>query len=195
VAIVLASTSKIRRALLHRAGVRAEIEVPGIDEQRFKMSHSSLSAAHLAQSLAEAKARSVSARHGNSLVVGADQILSIGGSVLDKPRSLDEARQQLQRLRGRTHTLITAANCAAGGLIVWSHVERAEMTVREFSDRFLDEYIEAVGGDVMTSVGGYKLEGLGSQLFSRVNGDYFAILGLPLLPLLAFLRSAGELTR
>ena len=194
-AVILASTSNIRRQLLHNAGIAAVTEDPRVDEQMFKTAHQASAPDDLAQSLAAAKAQAVSERYHSSLVVGADQVLSINGTVLGKPRSLAEARSQLQRLRDETHMLSSAICCGAEHCLVWSYTGRAELTMRNFSDCFLDDYLASLGSDALTSVGAYKLEGRGIQLFNRVHGDYFSIMGLPLLPLIEFLRSAGELTQ
>jgi septum formation protein len=126
-------------------------------------------------------------------VIGADQVLNLGGRIFDKPASAHEARRHLLELRGRSHILETAVCCAAADNIVWRHLGRATLTMRMFSDAFLDDYLSRTGSDVLTSVGGYRLESLGAQLFDAVEGDYFTILGLPLLPLLDFLRRQGAL--
>lgn len=143
--------------------------------------------------LAEAKARAVAARHRGALVLGADQMLECGGAWFDKPANLEEARAQLEALNGTRHELVTAAAIVRDDAVLWRALERAHLTMRRFSDDFLDRYLAAMGRRVLATVGGYELEGLGAQLMARIEGDYFAILGLPLLPLLDFLRGAGAL--
>jgi septum formation protein len=140
------------------------------------------------------KALRVSARHPGRLVLGADQVLVADGRLFDKPDSLAAARDQLVALRGRTHQLLSAAVIALDGAPVWRHVGAARLAMRPFSETFLDEYLTRTGDLALTSVGCYHLEGLGAQLFARVEGDYFTVLGLPLLEVLGFLRARGVLT-
>ncbi len=192
-AIILASTSAIRKRLLEGAGVAFGTEKPLVDEHELKQRAPGLAREALAQHLASAKCLSVSAQHPEALVIGADQVLTFSNTTFDKPRSLEEARSHLQQLRGNTHTLISAVCCARASDLLWQYSDRAELTMRYFSDRFLDNYISTVGADATMSVGAYKLEALGIQLFEQIEGDYFTILGLPLLPLLEFLRSTGEI--
>jgi septum formation protein len=189
VTLILASASAARRRMLEAAGVAFEVETPRVDEAAAK---ASLRAERMkprdqADALAELKALSVSRRR-SGFVIGADQMLAVEGEPLDKPQSRDEARAHLRRLRGRSHELITAAAVAAEGAIIWRRVDVPRLTMRAFSDEFLEDYLERAGAAALTSVGAYQLEGLGAQLFERVEGDYFSILGLPLLPLLTFLR-------
>ena len=195
--IVLASQSRARRAILAAAGVEAAVAPAAIDEDAIKhrMRAAGGSAEDCAVALAEAKAATVSHTRDAALVIGADQMLECGGAWLDKPRDLDAARGQLRALRGRAHELVSAVAVARDGNRLWRHVERARLTMRGFSDAFLDDYVAALGERLCETVGGYALEGLGAQLFERVEGDYFAILGLPLVPLLGFLRHAGALAR
>jgi septum formation protein len=194
-ALVLASSSAIRARMLAAAGVDAIIDPAAIDEARIKAESRAAGgdAGDCAQLLAEAKAKDVAGRHRGALVLGADQILECDGRWVDKPRDLDEARAQLQTLSGRTHRLITAAAVVRDSAVLWRAIENARLTMRLLSETFLDRYLAAMGKRVLTTVGGYELEGLGAQLMTRVEGDYFAILGLPLLPLLAFLREDGAL--
>lgn len=191
--IVLASASQTRRKLLEGAGIVFRAVPAGVDEAAMKRGHVLLSEGfdHLATQLARQKALVVAARNPGALVIGADQVLVCEGEAFDKPDNLAAARQQLLRLRGRTHRLETAVACARGEDVLWSHVEAPRLTMRTFSLEHLEAYIAAEGNTLTESVGGYKLEGLGIQLFESVTGDYFAILGLPLLPLLAFLRAQG----
>lgn len=192
-AIVLASTSPIRRQLLENAGVRFTTEKPPVDEEELKRSAPDLAGEALALHLASAKALSVSKRHRDDLVIGADQLLSFAGRTFNKPESLEEARKHLMELRGGTHTLISAVCCIRDNETLWQYNGRAEMKMRHFSDAFLHEYIAAAGADITNSVGAYRFEGQGIQLFEHIDGDYFTVLGLPLLPLLGFLRSTGEM--
>ena len=192
-ALVLASASASRSAMLRQAGLVITQDEAGVDEDLVKHSlrAEGADAAHVALTLADLKAQQVSRRHPDAFVVGADQMLECNGVWFDKPPDLDHARGHLQALRGKTHTLITAAVVVRAGARVWQHVDRAALTMRPFSDRFIDSYLDAAGGDMCSTVGAYRLEGLGAQLFSRVEGDFFTILGLPLLPLLDFLRGHG----
>ncbi|MBC8036373.1 MAG: Maf family protein [Rhizobiales bacterium] len=194
-AIILASTSSIRRRLLENAGVAFTSEKPPVNEGELKSLSPTLGPEAMAQHLAAAKCMSVSARHPDDFVIGADQVLSFAGKTYDKPENLAEAKSHLLEFSGKTHTLISAVCCARGGAVLWHYSDRAELTMRPFSDRFLENYLAAVGGDATTSVGAYKLEGPGIQLFEGIKGDYFTILGLPLLPLLAFLRSVDGIGR
>jgi septum formation protein len=178
--------------MLEGAGLAFEVEIPRVDEAAAKASlrAEGLKPREQADALAELKALSVSRRRPG-FVIGADQMLAIEGETLDKPNDAGEARQHLLRLRGRTHELITAAVVAREGAVVWRHIETPKLKMRGFSDAFLEDYLAQAGDEVLRSVGAYQLEGLGAQLFERVEGDYFSVLGLPLLPLLAFLREHG----
>ncbi|ANP46291.1 Maf family protein [Candidatus Viadribacter manganicus] len=190
--LVLASGSAARRRLLEAAGLSFEVEVPRVDEEAAKASlrAEALRPRDQADALAELKALSVS-RSRPDFVIGADQMLALGDDVFDKPKSAEEAREHLLLLRGRTHELVTAAVIAREGAIIWRHVDTPKLRMRNFSDAFLDDYLAQAGDQVLRSVGAYQLEGLGAQLFERVDGDYFSVLGLQLLPLLAFLREHG----
>lgn len=190
--LILASGSAARRQMLEAAGLAFEVDAPRVDEEAAKASlrAEGLRPRDQADALAELKALSVS-RSRPDFVIGADQMLALGGEVFDKPKDLDEARQHLTRLRGQTHELITAAVVAREGAIIWRHIDTPKLKMRAFSDAFLDDYMSRAGEHVLRSVGAYQLEGLGAQLFERVEGDYFSVLGLPLLPLLAFLREHG----
>jgi nucleoside triphosphate pyrophosphatase len=193
--VVLASQSAARRKVLAGAGIEAIVAPAAIDESGVKRACRAARnrAEDCALALAEAKALKVSGARPAALVIGADQILESGDAWLDKPRDLVEARAQLVALRGRTHDLVAAEAVAKDSAVTWRHVERARMTMRDFSDAFLDAYVAAMGDRLLATVGGYALEDLGAQLFERVEGDYFAILGLPLLPLLGALRERGAL--
>jgi septum formation protein len=149
--------------------------------------------ATVADTLARAKAQSVSARHPDATVIGADQILALGDDLLDKPGDLAAARGQLERLRGKTHRLMSAVALAEGGKVFWTHVDEALLTMRPFSPEFLDRYLTEGGPGLCQIVGAYEIEGPGIQLFERVEGNHFAIIGLPLVPLLAELRSRGDI--
>lgn len=190
--LVLASGSAARRHMLEAAGLEFTVDVPRVDEEGAKASlrAGGLKPRDQADALAELKALGVS-RSRPDFVIGADQMLAIGGDVFDKPKDLAEARDHLLRLRGQTHELITAAVVAREGAIIWRHIDTPKLRMRAFSDAFLEDYLARAGEPVLRSVGAYQLEGLGAQLFERVEGDYFSVLGLPLLPLLAFLREHG----
>jgi septum formation protein len=194
VRIVLASTSAVRRMLLLKAAVPFSAENPGVDEGGLKTKLADEPPAALAAALAEAKARAASSRHPDAVVIGADQVLNFEGRAFDKPATVEAARNQLLMLRGREHHLETAVCCMQGDRTLWHVTDRATLIMRPFSDAFLDEYLQELGLDVSTSVGAYKLEDRGIQLFDEIKGDYFSILGLPLLPLLSFLRSIGALS-
>ena len=186
---ILASGSASRRALLENAGLRFEIDPADVDEAALKAQFSG-DAAALALHLAEAKALGVSSRRPG-LVLGADQVLAFDGKVFDKAKTVQEAAERLAMLRGKTHWLKGGVALARDGEVVWRHESSARMVVRNFSDAFLDDYL-ARAGDILTKgVGAYAFEGLGAQLFEHVEGDYFAVLGLPLLPVLGALRAQG----
>lgn len=189
---VLASGSAARRRMLEDAGLRFEAITPNVDEELAKASlrAEGLTPREQADALAELKALSVSTRR-SGFVLGADQMLAIADEVLDKPKDRSEARSHLMRLRGRAHHLICAAVIARDGAAIWRRIETPRLVMRTFSDAFLDRYLDAAGEAVLSSVGAYQLEGLGAQLFERVEGDYFSVLGLPLLPVMAFLREHG----
>lgn len=192
---VLASGSPTRLAMLTEAGVPVAVDPALVDEEEIKQScHAAgLDAADAAEALAELKARRTAGRHRGRLVIGADQMLECDGRWFDKPVDRDAARRQLADLRGRRHRLVSAAVVVRDDQRLWHAVTTAELTMRPFSDAFLDRYLDVAGADVLGSVGAYRIEGLGAQLFERVSGDHFTILGLPLLPLLDFLRIQGVL--
>ncbi|WP_456152001.1 Maf family protein [Azospirillum argentinense] len=191
--VVLASGSRTRAEMLERAGVRVTLVPAAVDEEEIKLAARAEGAPveDVAEALAELKAQRVTRKHPGALVIGADQMLECEGRWFDKPADRDAARVQLQDLRGKMHRLVSCAVVIRDGERLWHHVDRARLTMRPFSDAFLDSYLNAAGDDVLGSVGAYHLEGLGAQLFHRVDGDFFTILGLPLLPLLGFLRVHG----
>jgi septum formation protein len=192
--IVLASKSAARRAVLDGAGVAYEAITAGVDEDAVKaaMLAEGANAREVADALAELKAIKVSRSHPG-FVVGADQTLELEGELYDKAETVDEARARLQAMRGKPHKLHSAVVVAKDGAPIWREVVTATLTMRDFSDAFLDDYLADEGEAALGSVGCYRLEGRGVQLFSRIDGDYFTILGLPLMGLLDLLRRHGEL--
>jgi septum formation protein len=195
--IVLASGSAARARMLRDAGVDFIADVAAVDEQAVKasMAAETSNPARVAEVLAELKAVRVSARHPGALVIGADQMLDCDGTWFDKPTDRDSARAQLLALRDKTHRLTSSVVAVRDGRLLWHHSESAKLTMRRFSDAFLDHYLDRADAAVTSSVGAYQLEGLGAQLFMLVEGDFFTILGLPLLALMDFLRENGELVR
>jgi septum formation protein len=191
--LILASKSAIRRQLLERAGLPVEIVPAEVDERGLEQAAGPLPPPEVAALLADAKARTVATGRPGRIIVAADQTLSCQGCIFSKPEGRDGARTQLATLRGRPHELHAAVAVFSGGRIAFRHVATARLTMRPFSDAFLEAYLDQMGEVACASVGGYQLEGLGVQLFDRVEGDYFTILGLPLLPLLGFLRQSGAL--
>ncbi len=189
--LVLASSSQSRARLLEQAGVAFSVVPARVDEDSIKDAMLSEAAkhAHIADTLAEIKSLRVSTATPTDLVIGADQILSYAGRLYSKPVDMDEAGQQLTELSGKTHELITAVCVAKGGQVIWRHIETARMSMRRLSDDFRKEYLLKMGDAALYTVGCYQLEGLGVQLFDKIDGDYFSILGLPMVPLLAFLRN------
>ncbi len=191
--LVLASASRARAAVLQQAGLAIEQMPAAVDEEEVKhaLRAEGSPAAHVAETLADLKAQHVSRRARGAFVIGADQMLECNGVWFDKPADMDHARAHLMALRGVTHELITAVAVVRDGARLWRHVATARLTMRPFSDAFIERYLDDVGEAACQSVGAYQLEGRGAQLFSKVDGDFFTILGLPLFPLLDFLRGHG----
>jgi septum formation protein len=192
--VILASGSVSRRALLAGAGVEAATTKPNIDEDAAKaaMRVDGVSVRDQAMQLAEMKAIKVS-RTTPGLVIGGDQMLNLDGEAFDKPADLDAAKAHLRKLSGKAHRLETAIVVAENGEPVWRYLSRPKLTVRVLSNEFIETYVEACGDALLSTVGAYQLEGQGSQIFTQIEGDYFSILGLPLLPLLDYLRVRGVL--
>lgn len=195
--VILASASRIRATMLQAAGVPVEVVPARVDESELKIALRGQGAepADVAVALAELKALQISRSRPGRLVLGADQMLDCDGAWLDKPENRDAAREQLLALRGRKHRLTSAAVLARDGARIWHHAAAARLTMRGFTDAFLDGYLAEAGEAVLGSVGAYQLEGLGAQMFERIEGDYFVILGLPLLPVLDILREQSVLAR
>ncbi|HTR18299.1 MAG TPA: nucleoside triphosphate pyrophosphatase [Acetobacteraceae bacterium] len=191
--LILASASPTRRALLEVAGVPVEIRPAAVDEESIKHAARAEDVApeQTALLLADIKAKRI--REPDALIIGADQLLVCEGTWFDKPADLAAAEAQLRALRGRTHTLHTAVVCVRDGTRIWQHVATPRLTMRDFSDAFLESYLRAEGEALLGSVGAYRIEGPGIQLFDAIEGEHSAILGLPLLPLLGFLRQHGAL--
>lgn len=191
--LVLASASPARHAILQNAGLSFEAVPARIDERAAEepLVKTGAPPEDVGLALAMAKAASVSETRPGALVVGADQVLAFEGRPFSKPKDMEDARRQLLRLSGRTHELHSAVACARDGDVVWQHVETARLTMRPLGPGDVGRYLAAAGDAALESVGAYQIEGRGIQLFDRIDGDYFAILGLPLLPLLKYLRAEG----
>lgn len=193
--IVLASDSQTRARMLSAAGVPFTVDAPHVDESMFKdaMKAEAATAQDTAMALAELKAARKSPEHQGSLMIGADQILECDGAWFDKPDDLDAAQRTLAALSGRAHRLQTAVVIVLDGAAIWRHSAQATLIMRELTPESIDRYLVQVGAAALSSVGAYQIEGLGAQLFLRIEGDYFSILGLPLLPVLDFLRVRGAI--
>jgi nucleoside triphosphate pyrophosphatase len=191
--LALASRSPARRAMLEAAGIPIDLAAVDIDERAVEARARPASGGEAAVILASEKAIAGSARRPGRIVVGADQTLVLGSRLFAKPENRASAKDQLRALSGRCHELHSAVAVARDKHIIFSYLDGAQLTMRAISEQFIDHYLEEIGPRAMSSVGAYQLEGLGSQLFDKIVGDYFTILGLPLLPLLAFLRREGFL--
>ena len=193
--LVLASGSASRKMLLTAAGVTFTADPADLDEATLMadLQRRGADAAAVASKLAQQKALAVSQRHPGRTVLGGDSVIAFGGEFLSKCASLDEARTLLARLSGHTHLLVSAAALAKDGALLWTHASPCQMTLRDLSPQFLDDYLLREGTAILSSVGCYHFEGRGAQLFAKVTGDYFSVLGLPLLEVLAQLRKEGLL--
>ena len=191
--LILASASSSRKMLLTAAGVSFTADPADLDEAALMAKYKDAGAEVMARSLAEQKALAVSRRHPGLTVLGGDSVIAFDGDYLSKCASLEEARLLLARLSGKTHLLVSAAALARDGTLLWAHASPCKMTMRDLSQEFLDDYLAQEGTAILSSVGCYHFEGRGAQLFATVEGDYFSVLGLPLLPVLAQLRKEGLL--
>ncbi|ASY64792.1 Septum formation protein Maf [Sinorhizobium sojae CCBAU 05684] len=193
--LVLASASPFRRALLENAGLTFDARAAEVDERALErpLEQSGASPADVALALAEAKARDVARHFPGAIVIGSDQTMSLGPRVYHKPRDMAEAADHLLSLSGKTHSLNSAIVLVHAGEVLWRHVSTAHMTVRPLSRDFVGRHLNRVGAKALASVGAYQLEGEGIQLFEKIEGDYFTILGLPMLPLLSKLRELGSI--
>ena len=192
--IILASGSQIRRQIMTDAGLGFEVIVKPVDETAIKQSMQAEGSRpkDIADALAEAKSRRVS-QIEQGLVIGADQIMVMDNVLFDKPKNMEEARERLLNMRGKTHFLIGAVVICENGQPVWRYASKTKLTIRNFGEKFLDDYLTEEGESILKSVGAYRFEGRGSQLFSNVEGDFFSILGLSLLPVLDYLRERGAI--
>jgi len=193
-ALTLASSSKSRAKLLEAAGLSFIVEPPGLDESAMRQAaggEEALAPHDVAEVLARAKAEAVSEVAPKAYVIGADQVLAFGDIIMSKPENIEAARRQLLDLSGKTHTLHTAVVVATNGETIWAETTIATLTMRKLSPQFIGRYLAAAGEEVLGSVGAYQIESLGIQLFEKIDGDYFSILGLPLIPLLDTLRREG----
>lgn len=192
-ALILASGSRARSEMLKAAGIEFDSQSPHVDEGPIKdaLLAEGAAAHHIADALAELKALAVSSLQKNIFVIGSDQILSCEGKCFSKADNMADAKKQLQALSGKRHSLISAVVIAKDGHVIWRAIDKAHLTMRQLSDEYIDDYLIKCGDDILSSVGCYHLEGRGAQLFDRVEGDYFTVLGMPLLKLLQFCRTQG----
>jgi len=193
--IVLASGSAIRGQMLSNAGIAFEAIVPRVDEEMIKIALQAEKATprDIADALAETKARKIGGKHPDKLVIGCDQVLDFDGQILSKPQTPEEAREQLKALRGKRHSLLSAVVVYHQLEPLWRHVGQVRLYMRDISDSYLNEYVDRNWPSLQSSVGGYKLEEEGVRLFSRIEGDYFTILGLPLIEMINYLTASGDL--
>lgn len=193
--IVLASGSAIRGQMLSNAGIAFEAIVPRVDEEMIKIALQAEKATprDIADALAETKARKIGGKHPDKLVIGCDQVLDFDGQILSKPQTPDEAKEQLKALRGKRHCLLSAVVVYHELEPLWRHVGQVRLYMRDISDSYLNEYVDRNWPSLQSSVGGYKLEEEGARLFSRIEGDYFTILGLPLIEMINYLTASGDL--
>ncbi|WP_438981674.1 Maf family protein [Lentibacter sp.] len=193
--IVLASGSAIRGQMLSNAGIAFEAIVPRVDEEMIKIALQAEKATprDIADALAETKARKIGGKHPDKLVIGCDQVLDFDGQILSKPQTPEEAREQLKALRGKRHSLLSAVVVYHELEPLWRHVGQVRLYMRDISDSYLNEYVDRNWPSLQSSVGGYKLEEEGVRLFSRIEGDYFTILGLPLIEMTNYLTASGDL--
>jgi septum formation protein len=189
--IILASTSKIRGKILSAAGIKFSALDSELDEEKAKSLLTDLSPRKISLELAKLKSEKISKLHREVMTIGADQVLGFKDQIFNKPVSRTDAEKQLSMLRNATHILYSAVSCAIAGAEVWNHCSEARLTMRDFTPEFLSSYLDGSPADYLSSVGAYKLEETGIQLFEKIEGDYFTILGLPMLPLLGFLRQRG----
>lgn len=193
--IILASASWARAMMLRQANVDFTSKPARVDEDAIKQALLSEGAKprDVADALAEIKAIRISAQYPDALVIGSDQVAEIDGQLLSKPQTMDAARDQLRKLRGQTHSLFSAAVIAQGGQPLWRHVGQVRLTMHDFSDQYLENYLIRTGQSALATVGSYQIESEGVRLFSRIEGDYFTILGMPLVPLLTYLGQIGAI--
>lgn len=189
--IILASTSKIRGKILSAAGIKFSMLNSELDEEKAKRSLTEFSPRKISLELARLKSEKISRQNPEAMTIGADQVLGFENQIFNKPVSRAGAEKQLSMLRNATHTLYSAVSCAIAGAEVWNHCSEARLTMRDFTPEFLSSYLDGTPADYLSSVGAYRLEETGIQLFEKIEGDYFTILGLPILPLLGFLRQRG----
>ena len=194
--VILASASKSRSKILSAVGVSHQVIPANIDESQVKLKLIKTDADPLtiAATLAEMKAQKISCLHSNALVIGADQILDYDGEMFNKPKNTDDAKAQLNKLSGKNHTILVSACIFLNGNVLWRFNDKANMEMRSLSDSYIDWYLSQTKDQVCETLGAYRLEGLGAQLFKSIEGDFFSILGLPLLPLLEELRIQGVLS-